>query len=1177
MGFVSGFEFRISCFLLLFLLGSLPGQARDLQADFRDPPPSARPWVYWFFMDGNLSREGMTADLEAMKQAGIGGVILMEVDVGVPKGPVRFMSEPWRELFKHAVTEAERLGLQMDLNAGPGWTGSGGPWVKPEQSMQHIVASETRVVGSRRFDGVLPQPQPRPPFFGPVPSQMEPLRSGFYRDVAVLAFPTPADGPGIADLDDKALYVRAPYSSQPGVKPFLPAPADYPPWPGIAPGSIVDLTDRMDSNGRLTWDVPEGDWTILRFGRTTTGANTRPAPEPGLGFECDKFDPAALDAHFDAFVGTLLQEVGPRPADRTTGWTMLHIDSWEMGSQNWSGRFPEEFRRRRGYDPLPYLPVVTGRVVESLEISERFLWDLRQTAQELVIENHAQHLKVLGRRHGFSLSIEPYDMNPCSDLSLGGVADVPMCEFWAEGHGFDTAFSCIEATSIAHTLGRQVVAAEAFTSGDKEAWRLHPGAMKRQADWAFCMGINRFVFHRYAHQPWLDRRPGMTMGPYGVHYERTQTWWPMVGAWHQYLARCQAMLQRGRTVADICYLAPEGAPHVFRPPASALQGSGPVPDRKGYNFDGCAPETLLAGAKVRNRQVVLPSGAAYRVLVLPGMETMTPRLVEKIRDLVRAGATVIGPRPLKSPSLSEYPKCDAQVQHLAKELWGPAASATDETRERRVGKGRVIIVKPTAPSESQSLSLPASTRWIWHPEGSPAAVTPVGTRLFRRTFTVEAGVQIESARLMMTADNAFEVRVNDKQAGQGDNFKQLYIFDVAGLIKSGDNLLGVRAENAGDAPNPAGLIGALIIGFSDGREVTIPTDSQWLSAESDQATWRAAMELGESGMSPWGRIDQIAGQQEFPDLYCDYDLVAGVLRKMDVPPDFESDANLRYPHRRDGNADIYFVANPADQPVDAQCSFRVTGKRPELWDPMTGSVRPSGRFVEKDKRTRMQLSLEPCGSAFVVFGKKPLGRRIAAREPWSTLSREFEIAGPWEVRFEPNRGAPEMVVMAALADWSKHPDAGVKYFSGQATYRTTFTLDPTGDREPGWLLDLGRVEVMAQVKLNGTDLGVLWKAPYQVEITEAIQPGENTLEVTVANLWPNRMIGDQFLPPEQRTTWATWNPYTKDSPLLESGLLGPVRCKTFGDDRGGHLAGAGPLACPDPGEGQPQGVAPTIQ
>jgi hypothetical protein len=969
-------------------MGSVEGWAGGLADDFRDPPASARPWVYWFFMDGNLSREGITADLEAMKAAGIGGVILMEVDVGVPRGPVRFMSEPWRALFKHAVNEAERLGLQITLNAGPGWTGSGGPWVKPEQSMQHIVASETSVAGGRRFEGLLPQPQPRPPFFGPVPAELEPLRSGFYRDVAVLAFPTPEGGYRIADLDDKALFVRAPYSSQPGVKPYLPAPAEYPALPAgeiIARDHIVDLTDRMDPNGRLTWDVPEGNWTILRFGRTTTGANTRPAPQPGLGFESDKFDPAALDAHFEAFIGTLLREIGPRPADRKTGWTMLHIDSWEMGAQNWSARFREEFQRRRGYDPLPYLPVTTGRVVEGLEISERFLWDLRQTAQELVIENHAGHLKALGHRYGFGLSIEPYDMNPCSDLGLGGVADVPMCEFWAKGYGFDTVFSCIEATSIAHTLGRPVVAAESFTSDDKEAWRLYPGAMKRQADWAFCMGINRLVFHRYAHQPWLDRWPGMTMGPYGVHYERTQTWWPMVGAWHQYLARCQAVLQRGLPVADICYLAPQGAPHVFRPPASALRGPKPLVDRKGHNFDGCAPETLLAGATVKNGCLVLPSGATYRVLVLPQMETMTPALLGKIRDLVKAGATVIGPRPIKSPSLANYPSCDQEVQQLAAELWGPASSVSEQPTERRAGKGRVIAVKGSEPD-------------------------------------------------------------ND--------------------------------------------------------------------------------------------------QQKSPDLYCSYDLVTNVLGKMGVPPDFESDADLRYTHRRDGSTDIYFVATSADDPVVARCSFRVAGKRPEIWDPVTGATRTLEQFKEKDGRTSMRLPLEPGGSAFVVFSKAARSRKAAAPAHTDQNAHTWiEIRGPWEVRFQLDRGAPERIVMEDLLDWSKHADPGVKYFSGQAVYRTTFSLDSRFEiSNLRLVLDLGQVQVTAQVKLNDKDLGVLWTPPFQVDITHAVRSGENTLEVTVANLWPNRLIGDQSLPPEQRVTWTTWNPYKKDTPLLESGLLGPVRC-----------------------------------
>jgi hypothetical protein len=476
----------------------------------------------------------------------------------------------------------------------------------------------------------------------------------YYRDVAVLAFPAPAGGARIADLDEKALVYRAPYSSQPGVKPFLAAPADHaelPPDQCVARGRIVDLTAKMDAQGRLVWDVPAGRWTVMRFVRTCTGQNTRPAPAPGLGFECDKLDPAALDAHFDAFVGSLLRAIGPRESPPRAGLTSLHIDSWEMGAQNWSGRFAAEFRARRGYDPLPFLPVMAGRVVESLEASERFLWDLRLTAQELVVQNHAQRLRDLARRHGLGLSIEPYDMTPCSDLLLGAVAEVPMCEFWAKGYGFATEFSCVEAASIAHAMGRPVVAAEAFTSGDSEAWRLFPGAMKAQGDWALCAGVNRFVFHRYAHQPWLDRRPGMTMGPYGVHWDRTQSWWDLAPAYHRYLARCQHLLRQGAAVADIAYLAPEGAPNVFRPPPSALQGD--PPDRRGYNFAGLAPEWLEgAGVSATGGRVALPSGASYRVLVLPAVETMTPGLLKRIAGLVRNGATVVGPPPKKSPGLS---------------------------------------------------------------------------------------------------------------------------------------------------------------------------------------------------------------------------------------------------------------------------------------------------------------------------------------------------------------------------------------------------------------------------------------------------------------------------------------------------------------------------------------------
>ena len=978
-------------FMILFaaigtILFHTTAEADPLKEGFVQPPDSARPWVYWFIMDGNLSREGITADLEAMEEAGIGGVVIMEVNVGIPRGPVEFMSDEWCQLFKHAVEEAERLGLAITLNAGPGWTGSGGPWVKAEQSMQHLVASVTEATGPVKFDSILPVPEPRPPYFGEsgLPEEILQARKDFYVDEAVVAFPR-TDGSRITDIDKKALYVREPYTSRPGAKPYLPAPAIHPSLPpgsAIPMSEIVDLTDRLQPDGRLTWDVPAGEWTILRFGRRNTGANTRPAPLPGLGFESDKFDRVALEAHFDTFIGKLLRTVGPRPADRTTGWTMLHIDSWEMGSQNWTEGFGKEFARRRGYDPMPYLPAMTGRVVESIEVSERFLWDLRLTAQELVIENHAGYLKELGRRHGFGLSIEPYDMNPTSDLVLGGVADVPMCEFWSHGYGFDSAFTCFEAASVAHTLGRPIVAAEAFTAGTEEAWKLFPAAMKNQGDWALCTGINRFVFHRFAHQPWLGRRPGMTMGPYGVHWDRTQTWWPMVSAYHRYLARCQLLLRKGATVADICYLVPEGAPHVFRPPTSAFEGE--LRDRRGHNFDGCAPDVLIEKARVEEGRVVFPSGAAYSLLVLPSVDTMTPELLHKIADLLKSGAVVAGPPPLKSPSLSNFPECDREIQKLAAEIWGESSSLPGVI-ERRVGLGRVF----------------------------------------------------------------------------------------------------------------------------------------------------------------WGGDLQVAGKDDYAPLYPDYEATARLIVGMGLPPDFESDGPVRYTHRRTDKADFYFVANQIHEPVRAECTFRISGQQPEIWDPLTGAIRDLPQFEEQDGRTVVPLHFEPHQSFFVVFQKERVDDlpSDSTDSNFPDITPVATIEGPWEVSFDTSLGGPGNKRFETLDDWSKHSEAGIKHYSGIVTYRRTFDLpDSIQTAEKGNVfLDLGEVHSMARVRLNGKDLGVVWCAPWRVDIANALQEQGNRLEIEVANLWPNRLIGDKALPPEQQVSWTTWNPYEPDSPLLPSGLLGPVQ------------------------------------
>ena len=1203
--------------LLVFALaaaGQATGRGADLEQGFRKPPESARPWVYWFVMDGNLTREGITADFEALKKAGVGGVIMMEVDVGIPRGPVKFMSAEWRALFKHAVGEAERLGLQITLNAGPGWTGSGGPWVKPEQSMHHLVASAVEVAGPKHFDEVLPRPQRRPAFFGDgaLPKELEKAKNDFYRDVLVLAFPTPTGNERISDIDEKALYVRAPYSSQPGVKARLPSLASYPALPAeavVAADRVVDLTTKLDDGGRLAWEVPEGKWTIMRFGRTSNGAGTRPAPLPGLGLESDKFDKAALDVHFDTFVGALLREIGPRKAAPDTGWTMLHIDSWEMGAQNWTAAFREEFRRRRGYDPVRYLPAIAGRVVDSLEVSERFLWDLRQTSQELVIENHAEHLKALGHKNGLGLSIEPYDMMPCSDMSVGAVADVPMCEFWL--YGFDTVFSVIEASSIAHTCGRPIVAAESFTSTDAERWQAYPGSMKVLGDWAFSAGVNRIVVHRSQHQPSLDRRPGMTMGPYGVHWERTQTWWEMADAYHQYLARCQFVLRQGLSVADVCFLVPEGSPQVFRPPASATRGN--PPERLGYNFDGCAPETLVARMSVKDGRLVMPDGMSYRVLVLPEVPTMTPALLRKIKGLVEAGATVIGPSPSKSPSLSGYPGCDAEVGKLVAQMWGGGEKVDgSDGKNRSDGKGRHVIWE--AGFKTPEVTLGAENplkkaNWIWYSEGNPAASAPVGKRYFRQSFVLSETANIESACAFMSADNSFDLWVNGRKAGKGDNFHLASALDVKPMLRAGTNLLAVAAENGGDAPNPAGLIGTLVIKFRDGHTLTVPTGKTWQASQSVRGKWTtgamaaedwsAAMELGVMGIGPWGSVEQAMGETQ---VYCDFGVVTNVLGKMGVPPDFESDGPLRYTHRRDGQTDIYFVANREDRPVEANCTFRVSGRAPELWDPLNGQTRVLPESAARDGRTTVPLHFEAAQSFFVVFRKRssgaggheasakqaslatsggsfPLtpalspGEREDARprvegtgasgmgERWDEVhplpggagrgegerhSRNFpgshrlaEMPGPWEVAFDPKWGGPEQVTFDTLVDWTKRPEDGIKFYSGTAVYRKTFDA-PEVPRGQRLFLDLGVVKNLARVRLNGRDLGAVWCAPWQVEISGEVKPKGNELEIAVANLWPNRLIRDQSLPASQRLTSTTWNPFTKDSPLLESGLLGPV-------------------------------------
>jgi hypothetical protein len=1040
----------------------------DLAAGFRNPPDAVRPWVYWFWLNSNITRQGITADLEAMKRVGIGGVLIMEVDQGAPVGPAAFMSPEWRDLFKFAVSEAGRLGLEVNMNDDAGWNGSGGPWIKPEQSMQKIVWTETALAGPQFFSGKLAEPA---------------ADHGFYRDIAVLAFPTSGDY-RIMDIKLKALYERG------NVPP--PAETRLPPEMTIAPARLIDLTSRLGRNGRLAWDVPAGSWTILRFGHTGTGVENAPAPASGRGLECDKLSPEGIEAQFDGMMAKLVADVGPA-AGRTLVTT--HIDSWENGAQNWTERMREEFKTRRGYDPIPFLPAVTGRVVDSLEVSERFLSDLRRTVSDLVVENYAGHMATLAHRHGLRLSIEAYG-GPCDDITYGGRADEPMGEFWVGGGAFETLKMM---ASSAHIYGRPILGAESFTANDRERWLQHPATIKSLGDRAFCEGINRFVVHRYAMQPWLNYRPGMTMGPWGLHYERTSTWWEDSRPWHEYLARCQYLLRQGTFVADICYLRPESAPEDYA-----------VKSRSGYDYDSCPPEAFLNSLSVKDGLLVLPGGMKYRVLVLPETTRMTPALLRKVKELTDRGALVIGSTmPTKAPGLTDYPKCDDEVRELADKLWGLGNSklVTDKTPEQLLAR---LGVPP-------DFSAPPFIRWI-------------------HRSTADAEIYFVASSAPQPVEAACEFRVT----GRRPEFwrpETGAIEPAAAYARIGAvTRIPIRFE-----PN-----GSVFVVFRKGAESFDPV----ATVSRDGAIVLPAPEPKEKTVI----VKAVYGVPGDP------------ARTRDVRAKVQAIADAResifqVSRLAQGDDPAYGIVKTLEMTyIAGGKTFEVKGQDPDaITLPVRPGVAPSFAVQSDEKGNIFVEAIRPGRYQLTTAAGRILAAQIPAVPP------PLEIFGPWTLRFPPNAGAPESVVLPQLASWTENADPGVRHFSGTATYAKSFVVPAALiGRGSRLYLDLGRVEVMARVSLNGKDLGIAWKPPYRLDVTDAIRPGENTLEVAVVNLWVNRMIGDEDLPedsdrnpdgtlkawpawvqqgkpsPTGRFTFTSWRLWKKGEPLVASGLLGPV-------------------------------------
>jgi hypothetical protein len=650
---------------LVILLMSLVAQADSLEQAFRSPPDSAKPHIWWHWMNGNISRDGITWDLEAMAAAGLGGCYTFDVGLGLP-GPVGFNDNEYLGLLRFAAEEAKRLGLEFGIHNCNGWSASGGPWVKPEHAMKEVVFSEITVDAE---NSKLPLTLP------PLPMKEESkkvMATGWSKTIAVYAWPVSAT------QNAKKLNFYDQYDN----------PSEFKPGKNLGKlqmEAILNLTDKLDGD-TLHWKPEAGEWLVLRLGTTTIGKMNAPARQGGVGLEVDKLSSESFDHFWDGYLKNVVSKMGELNGN---GFNYLIIDSFEKGPQNWTANMIKEFKDRRGYDPTMWLPALAGYAVNGREQTARFIWDYRRTISDLLIENYDGRMKERAAEHGLKLSIENYHAF-ADNLARAKHADMTMGEFWLNEHmprekgwGMPDRIirTCKFAASTAHIYGVKLVGAESFTARAKEGrWTGHPYKWKGLGDFAFLEGVNRHVFHRYVHQAYKNLVPGQAMQIWGSHFDVGNSIWPMIHSYFEYLQRCQTLLQQGDFIADIALYAGD---HI------------PVKDFGDYNYDKKVPagydydlltQDVLHRAKTNNDgQLELLSGMRYRALFLPKNATVMPlETLMVLENLVQGGLRLYGPMPEISPSLEGGPESDEKLKSIVARMWPSTGNC------KQYGKGWVF-------------------------------------------------------------------------------------------------------------------------------------------------------------------------------------------------------------------------------------------------------------------------------------------------------------------------------------------------------------------------------------------------------------------------------------------------------------------------------------------------------
>jgi hypothetical protein len=1076
--------------VLMLYVSSLLLIAQSLEHLWQSPPEEARPWVFWYWMQGAVSKVGITADLEAMQAIGLGGAYLMPIK-GVPERPfvepvVEQLSPRWWEMVEYAFHEADRLGLKLGFHVCDGFALAGGPWISPEQSMQKVVWSQTQVQSRGEVVSIhLPQPE---------------AYHGYYEDIAVFAYPslpseerigavqvpivttdqpdteaqflidvdgkktfrsdvpcwiqftynepftcrsiqiqpasrnlqaqrliveTSNDGvhftrlihleaprqgwqndefpstyslpsvtaryfrfvydpegiePGAEDLDaakwKQALRVRSiRLSSEARIHQYegkngsvwrvgtRTTSEQLPEAVCIDRGRMLDVSAQVDASGVLRWEAPAGKWTILRMGHTSTGL-TNATGGKGAGLECDKFDAEVVRLQFRSWFGKTVEVVGKDLAARVL--KLFHVDSWECSSQNWSPVFRYEFQQRRGYDLYDYLPVMAGIPVGDAETSESVLHDVRQTIAELVTDVFYRTLQEEAHAMGCAFNAESVAPTMSGDGMMHYQnTDIPMGEFWLQSPTHDKPNDMLDAISGAHIYGKPIIQAEAFTQL-RSTFTEYPGMLKTLQDRNYALGINRLVYHVCVLNPWLDRKPGMTLDGIGLYFQRDQTWWKQAGAWVDYARRCQALLQFGRPIVDLAVFTGDELPR------RALTPDRLVPFVPGLFGAAKVEEENIRRANAGVPTQQMPAGVSHAVHTFKAENWINP------------------------------------LRGYAYDSFNPDALA----------RVRVVDGILTLPSGMtyQALLVPGR-----HPmQPNPEATLPA-------TLSCLTQLEQQGATLIRSP----------------------YTFD------------------------------------------TLPFDRDCLITEEE------------------------------PDVYA---------------------PNVAYTHRREGDTDVYFIANQEDRCRELTVSLRVKGKVPELWNPVDGDIRPARSWRMEEDRTALLLRLDAGESIFVVL-QQPTKEVVSEKGGnHSDYSEVVAIAAPWRVQFDPQAGGPEEpVIFPALTEWNQNENEAIRYYSGTAVYSVAFDWEGKGENNHAFLA-LDSLYNIATVRVNDIDCGTLWTKPYRLSIGHALKHGANTLQIEVSNTWANRLMGNEDFHTESSTaTWTNAHYRLADKHPVASGLTGRVR------------------------------------